>query len=131
MPGLPDELVLFRGRMVVAYAVEESGQSMARDFLNSRDVTEKDKRKLHRLFEQMAQQGEIVNDQNFKKLEGRSEVHEFKGHKARVFAFRSGGTWFLTSGVVKKRDLHRPSDIDRAERLWQQHKNWMTQQGIT
>jgi hypothetical protein len=116
--------------MVIAYAMASNGRCPARDFLESREPSDKDKRKLIRHFDVMATYGEIKNDENFKKLEGRREVHEFKGHKARVFAFRMSNVWFLTSGVVKKRDEHRPSDIDSAERIWEEHKAWMRKEGI-
>jgi len=130
MAGLPDHLVVFRKRMVIAYAVAANGRCPARDFLESREPSDKDKRKLIRHFDVMATCGEIKNHENFKKLEGRKEVYEFKGHKARVFAFRIGSVWYLASGVVKKDDEHRPSHIDTAERIWEEHKAWMKKQGI-
>jgi len=130
MRQLPEHLIINRARFVIAFAVAANGRCPAQEFLESHDPSDKDKRKLIRLFENMATNGEIRNDENFKKLEHRREVHEFKGHKARVFAFRQGNCWFLTSGVVKKKDAHRPADIDSAERIWEEHKAWMKRQGI-
>lgn len=130
MRQLPEHLIIARGRLVIAFAMAANGRCPARDFLESRDPSDKDKSKLYRLFETMATHGEIRNTENFKKLEHRREVHEFKGHKARIFAFRQGKQWFLTSGVVKKKDAHRPADIDSAERIWEEHKAWMNKEGI-
>lgn len=121
MPPSPDHLILEQGVLSVAFLVDPAGRSLAMEFLESDEVTAQDKARLAYLFKRMATQGSITNNQHFKKLEGRKEVHEFKAHQARVFAFRDGNCWFLTNGTVKKKDKHQRADIDRAERIWEEH----------
>lgn len=123
MPPTPDHLILEQGLINVAFLVDPAGRSPAKDFLESDEVSPQDKTRLAYLFKKMATQGVLKNPEHFKKLEGRKEAHEFKAHQARVFAFRDGNCWFLTSGVVKKKDKHQPADIDRAERIWEEHRS--------
>jgi hypothetical protein len=123
MASTPDHVILEQGILSVAFLVDPAGRSPARDLLESDEVSDQDKARLAYLFQKMAGQGCIRNTEHFKKLEGRKEVHEFKAHQARVFAFRDGNCWFLTNGVVKQQDKHRRADIDRAERIWEEHRS--------
>ena len=129
MAQTPDHLVIEQGSISVAFLVDPSGGSAAKDFLESGGVTSQDKARLAYLFKKMASQGVLKNIEHFRKLEGRKEVHEFKANQARVFAFRDGNCWYLTNGVVKKKDKHQPADIDRAERIWNEHRLRKQQRG--
>jgi hypothetical protein len=125
MPNLPESMVVVRGsRCTVAYARDASGRLNAADFLESEQVPEKDKARLLRQFELVAN-GHTTNREQFKKEQG--NIYGFKSYQARVAAFfGKNGFLFLTHGFMKKKDKWPPTEIERAERIRTEHTAWLT-----
>lgn len=124
--GPVDEQVVARGPVkTVAYALDAAGEMPACVFLNSRKgknaPSDAELAGLVRLFQLMAQQGRIANSEHFKKERG--EIFGFKKYQARVAAFQIGNTWFLTHGFKKKKDRWPDTELDRADRIRQEHIN--------
>jgi hypothetical protein len=129
LPPPPDHLIIERGRYTIAFALDANGKCPARDFLESGEPTKEHKARLATLFKKTAAVGPPTLEEHFKKLEGWKDVFEFKAHQARVFTFRDGDVWYLVSGVVKKKDKHKKTDIERSERIWAEHKARFPKQG--
>jgi hypothetical protein len=120
MDGVSDEDLVCRGcRCTVAYARDASGRAHAQEFLESADIPAKDKARLRNLFERMAETGHITNREHFKKE--RNKIWGFKSYQARVPAFQDERTWYLTHGFIKKRDDWPPTQLDRADRIREEH----------
>lgn len=126
MPEPPDEQIVLKGpAAIIAYAVDEKGEMPARVFLEStkgKDApTPQELAGLNQAFKVMAEHGTIRNDQQFKKERG--DIFGFKKYQARVAAFKVGKTWFLTHGFKKKRDQWPEKELDRANRIRNEHIN--------
>lgn len=101
-------------KLNVAFAVGANGKQLAEEFLNER--SDEDKAKLYALFKRLADRGSIMNNEKFKKLEGR--IWEFKSHQCRMFCgFVDQRTVLLTHGCIKKKDKADPAEISRAKRI--------------
>lgn len=126
MPGIPDEQIVLKGpASTIAYAVDANGTMPAKEFLESargKDApTEQELAGLRQAFKVMTQQGRITNDEQFKKERG--EIFGFKKYQARMAAFQVGNVWYLTHGFKKKRDKWPESELDRANRIRDEHLN--------
>lgn len=124
MPEPPDEQIVLKGpAATIAYAVDATGEMPARAFLEStkgKDApSPQELAGLKQAFKVMAEHGTIRNDQQFKKERG--EIFGFKKYQARVAAFQVGKTWFLTHGFKKKKDKWPDKEIDRANRIRNEH----------
>lgn len=124
MPEIPEEQIVLKGpAMTIAYALDFSGGMPAKDFLESTRgksaPTEQELAGLNQAFKVMVQQGKITNEQQFKKERG--EIYGFKKYQARIAAFRIGSIWFLTHGFKKKKDQWPETEIDRANRIRNEH----------
>ncbi len=109
-----------KGRLrTIRYARSANGEYLAHVFLESSDVSEKDKARLYRYFRVLADEGWIRNDEQFKKLT--EHLWEFKNHQIRVGTFQVGPVWYLTHGFIKKRDDWRKAEIERGERIREEH----------
>jgi len=113
----PDDLVQGGAWGSVRYAVDAKGSMPARDFIES--LKDKERAKLSVLFERMADAGRIWNREQFKKVEG--DIFEFKRFQIRVGCFQEGSTWFLTHGFRKKRDKWQKRELERANRIRNEH----------
>jgi hypothetical protein len=110
---------------IIAHARDASGRARAKLFLDE-DCPEDDFGRLHRCFHLIAYHGErSETDRVFKHEAG--PIHAFKGRRARIAAFRSGNTWFLTSGFLKQRDRWPVAELERATRIRIEH---LTREGI-
>ena len=113
-----DRPIVVRGSLrTIEYAMRANRSTPARDFIEGLD--ESDQRKIAVLFRRMADKGNVPNREQFKCVRGR--IFEFKKHQIRVFCFREGDCWLLTNGYKKKKDKLDRSEIDRAERVMQEH----------
>ena len=73
------------------------------------------------LFNRLAADGFIENDEKFKKLHDRN-LWEFKSFQLRFLGTYSQGKQFLVAvGLRKKKKAHRSRDLDRAERILGEH----------
>lgn len=103
---------------IVAYASRANGNRPAKDFIE--DLEQLDQAKLARSFKQIADTGQILNKERFRKLRGK--IWEFKIYpKIRVLCFQSGKTWFLTHGFYKETGDTPPRHIDTAEDIMKEH----------
>jgi len=120
---LPEEMVVYRGRAAqIAYARDAAGRLPAREFLEN-ETSEKDQAALYRVIERLAESGKVSNREKFKKLDG--EIWEIKSFQLRIGAFRLRSVWYLTHGFQKKRDKWPKAQIERAERIRQEHLAWL------
>lgn len=106
----------------VAWAIDASGSAPARDFFQDLDDT--DAAKVEALFKRLAEYGRITNREKFKKLGERQgqALWEFKSFQLRFLGgFAPGGQFLVAVGLRKKRDGHRPRDLDRAARILREH----------
>jgi len=124
MPGLPDEQIVRTGpAATIAYAVDAKGDMPAKAFLDNskgKDApSPQELAGLQQAFKVMAKHGKIRNTEQFKKERG--EIYGFKKYQARIAAFRVGDTWFLTNGFKKKKDKWPERELDRANRIRDEH----------
>jgi hypothetical protein len=115
----PDDVIVVGTLRIIAYARDASGQARARTFLED-ECSRTDAVRLSRCFHLVAFHGERAARQEAFKHELGS-IHAFKGHRARIAAFRSGNIWFLTHGFLKQRARWPVSQIERAERIRFEH----------
>lgn len=101
----------------IEYAVRSNGSMAAKEFIAT--LTETDQRRLAVLFKRLADIGRIMNREQFKRVEG--PIWEFKRHQVRVACFQIGKRWLLTHGFRKKGDHWKPSELDRATRIMNEH----------
>jgi hypothetical protein len=115
----PEDVIVVGALRTIAYARDALGHAHARTFLE--DVCpHSDLDRLQRWFQLIADQGERGTNQKAFKHEA-GAIHAFKGHRARVAAFRVGRTWFLTNGFLKQRDRWPPEQLRRASRIRLEH----------
>lgn len=124
MPGLPDEQIVLKGpAATIAYAVDAKGDMPAKAFLDNskgKDApSPQELAGLQQAFNVMVEHGTIRNSEQFKKERG--EIYGFKKYQARIAAFRVGDTWFLTHGFKKKKDKWPERELDRANRIRDEH----------
>ncbi len=118
MEGKPDTFVLVRGTLrTIEFAVCTSGDSPAREFLDNLD--EADQRRLDVLFRRMAETGKIFNLEQFKQVDGK--IYEFKRFQIRLGCFQIGSRWLLTHGFIKKSPKWPMKELERAERIMEEH----------
>ncbi|MBL8878200.1 MAG: type II toxin-antitoxin system RelE/ParE family toxin [Phycisphaerales bacterium] len=102
--------------------VRASAECRVKEFLDS--LSAKDRAKLFKLFELMANVGRIQDGTKFKRLDG--DVWEFKvrGQDTglRVTCYRSGNLLILLSGFPKKEDEADPGEVSRAKRLMEEDR---------
>ncbi|QDT52429.1 hypothetical protein Pan44_04400 [Caulifigura coniformis] len=113
---MPIEIVAKGPVRTIAFAECRSGKP-AKDFLEGLDPAQE--RKLRALFKITANHGESGNEQKFKKERGK--IWAFKRDQMRVACFRQGNTFFLTHGFLKKEDRWPTAELDRADRIMQEH----------
>lgn len=125
MRALTDEQIVVKGpKRIVAYAIAANGTMPAKDFLeqqNCKDApTKTELAGLRHLFKLMADQGKITNSEQFKKE--RDAIFGFKKYQVRIAAFQDGEVWFLTHGFKKKRSKWPKGELDRADRIRDEHQ---------
>lgn len=119
MYGNVDILLVTRGgKLNICYAVSANGASPAKEFVQGLDLA--DKAKIAALLQRLANCGTISNAEQFKHVE--DSIWELKKHQIRLFCFRDGDSWFLTNGYKKKQDRLNRTEIDRANRIMNEHK---------
>ena len=113
-----DSNIVVRGNQrTIEYAICADGSMPAKEFVEGLDESEQ--RKLDTLFRRMAETGKIFNKTRFKQVKDR--IYEFKRYQTRVGCFQIGTRWVLTHGFIKKGDRWKKSDIERAERIMEEH----------
>jgi len=95
----------------IIYARRKNGALPAKEFLLSLDIGTRVK--FARLLDWLLEQGKITNVQKLKKLQGKSELWEFRVLPYRLFAFQDGNTWVLANGFEKKADKTPQVEINR------------------
>ena len=113
-----DSTIVVRGNLrTIEYAIRANGSMPAKEFIEG--LSEPDQAKILVLFRRMAEKGDLPNREQFKLVKGK--IFEFKKQQIRVFCFRKEERWLLTNGYKKKRDKLDRSEIDRAQRIMQEH----------
>ena len=121
MDGVPEQdLVVPRGlERTIAYARDAAGNRPAWDFLCS-PLGVGERARLVFLFRRLADTGRIPDQGQFRKESG--EIWSFKTHGGiRIAAFPHKRVWFLTHGLIKKRDRWPRTELERAERIRAEH----------
>lgn len=121
LPVNPEKVEILRKgkRLRVGYARTLRGTMPAREFLESRSVPKKDLAQILRWIEYFSDSGEIANTEKFKKLSG--NLWEFKSYQVRLAGFWHDGDFLLTHGWIKKQDRADRSQIERGERIREEH----------
>lgn len=101
----------------IEYAIAVNGAKPAKEFI--RGLNDAEQRKLDVLFQRMADTGRIFNKEQFKQVEGK--IYEFKRHQVRIGCFQMGRRWLLTHGFRKKSKKWPRSEIERAQRIMNEH----------
>lgn len=110
----------------VEWAVDENGESPAREFYDR--LSDQDKAKVMVLFQRLADSGRISNHEHFKKLGPQAgpagrDLWEFKRFQVRFIGdFRPGRRFIVAHGARKKRDNLRREDIEKAVRMLVKHE---------
>ena len=113
-----DSNIVVRGNQrTIEYAICADGSMPAKEFVEGLDESEQ--RKLDTLFRRLAAMGKIFNKEQFKQVKGK--IFGFKRYQTRVGCFQIGIRWVLTHGFIKKGDRWKKSDIERAERIMEEH----------
>ena len=113
-----DSNIVVRGNQrTIEYAICADGSMPAKEFVEGLDESEQ--RKLDTLFRRLAAMGKIFNKEQFKQVKGK--IFGFKRYQTRVGCFQIGMRWVLTHGFIKKGDRWKKSDIERAERIMEEH----------
>ena len=116
---LPDDTIVVSGRLrVIAYAVCLDSSMPASDFIEG--LNKADQRRALALFRRMADFGVIHNTRKFR--HERNEIWGFKPTaQARIACFRIHNVWLLTHGFIKKGDKWPGSQLNRADRIRDEH----------
>jgi len=108
----------------VYFLVLDNGSVPAREFLERMENQGgKRARQVQRLKATMELRanlppGKFMSAERFKPVEGINGIFEFKAHQLRVYCFYAPGRRIvLQFGVIKKKDKHRPADLNEAEAL--------------
>lgn len=123
MDAVPDQdLAVPRGlARTIAYARDATGACPAREFVLALPMPAR--QRLWNQFAQMAAHGRIAT-RHFRKESGC--IWSFKLTSGeRVPAFSLGRVWYLTHGFKKQRDRWPRTELERAERIRQEHLRWM------
>jgi hypothetical protein len=120
----PSDSQIVRGpRRTIAYATDRQGRMPAKDFMNedpgADGPSNVEKAGLLHRFTLMANQGVIHNKEHFRKERG--EIYSFKKGDIRLPAFRIGNVWYLTHGFNKKKGKWTKAELDRADRIREEH----------
>jgi hypothetical protein len=99
----------------------DSDRFHAQDYFDH--LTAPEKAKFTALFERMARDGRIVNEELFRRESG--NIHCFKRGQHRLACFREGTDLLLTNGFRKKRDKDKrlKRHIEMAERIRTEYLN--------
>ena len=104
----------------VICAVCNDGSMPALKFINRlKKETGTDWQRLSVLFQRMASEGKIWNNEQFKQVS--DKIFEFKRYQIRIGCFQQGNTWVLTHGFVKKENRWKKTEIERAVRIMREH----------
>ena len=110
-------MVLQGAKGTVAFAIRTNGTAEAAEFLSGLDTL--NQQRFHALLRLACDQGYVRSPDQYNKLS--SEIGEFKRGPFRLLFFRIGATWYLTHGFRKKQQKCPRSELDRAERIHQEH----------
>ena len=101
----------------IRFATAAGDECPAREFIDS--LNDADKTKVAALLTRMANVGRIASSQKFRKESG--EIYAFKSHQIRIACFRVDKVWFLTHGFIKKVDKWPQAELNRANRIRNEH----------
>ncbi len=120
-----EDVIVVGSLRTIGFARDAAGKAHARDFMEG-ECPSKDRDRLRRRFLTIAEYGERAGTQQTFKHE-RGSIHAFKSDQARVAAFRTGDTWLLTHGFLKKSGTWPRNQLLRAERIRAEH---LTREGL-
>jgi hypothetical protein len=118
---MPIEFVATGRLRTVAFAECQSGELLAKQFLESLAIAEA--QKFRALFQWMADSGEIHNERKFKLEEGKiwTFKHNCRSGQIRFPCFRIQSCWLLTHGFYKEGKKWRREHLRKAERIRTEH----------
>ena len=106
----------------IVWAVEASGKVPAREFFQA--LEDRNAAKMQALFNRLADDGFIRNDEKFKKLcnRGGHALWELKSFQLRFLgAFGKNRRFLVALGLKKKSNAHKSRDFERAARILSEH----------
>lgn len=102
----------------IRWAIDSRGRMPAADFFDG--LPDSKQASFMALFQLFSDKGFIENREHFRKLRG--EIWEFKRSQARMPCFSSEcGVVVVTHGFVKKQQKTPDVEIERADRIRQEH----------
>lgn len=111
-------LLLARGaKGTVEHAVRSNGDMEAKEWLDSAPLSIRVR--FDHLFRKITATGRISNKEQFRKL--RDQIWEFKRGGDRILCFSLGNRWLLTHHYQKGGQKCPPKQIERAERIMDEH----------
>lgn len=112
MPNRIARELRLQGARCSIYEIAQGDRRPVSAFIE--DLPIADQAKVTRLFKQMAEAGEIRNEEKF--VHEEDGIFAFKSFKVRIYCFfDSGKLLLLTHGVIKKQRKARPQDIRHAK----------------
>jgi hypothetical protein len=113
---MPKREVLYQGKFhTVELAVTANGRCPAKKFLDG--LSKDDREKILRVIKRLADEGKVINREQFKKIEG-EDFFEFKNFQIRMPCyFHADGRVIITHGFPKKEGSIKPEEIDRMKRI--------------
>jgi len=113
---MPKREVLYKGQFYkVELAITANGRCPGNKFLDS--LSKLDREKILRIIKRLANEGKVVNREQFKKIEG-TDFYEFKNSQIRMPCyFHADRRVIITHGFIKKGDSIEPEQIDRMKRI--------------
>lgn len=105
----------YRGeRFTIEWARDASGSPRAKEFFDG--LSDSDQAKVLTLFQRLGDIGRIRNSTKFKKVA--DDLWEFKSYQVRLLGdYRPGRRFLIATGLKKKRDRHRPKDLEKAREI--------------
>ena len=113
---MPKREVLYQGKFHrVELAITSNGRCPGKKFLDG--LSKVDREKILRIIKRLADEGEVTNREQFKKIEG-EKFFEFKNFQIRMPCyFHADGRVIITHGFLKKGDSIEPEQIYRMKRV--------------
>jgi hypothetical protein len=104
----------------IDYAVDASGKRQAQEFLESDEVPPKDKARIFHILRTLSEVGPHgLRGEGFRPERG--QISAIKSYQTRVAGFWHEKCFYLTNGFIKKKDHWPSGQLDRADRIREEH----------
>ncbi len=113
-----DDILVVKGsHFAIKFAERDSGKNLAKEFWEQLDG--QTQRRFLVLFQRFCDTGRLSSPDQWRKVG--DGVREFKRSGYRIFSFRDGNAWYLTSGFKKSTKKRQNEAIKQAMRIRDEH----------